>query len=131
MEIYIKCGCLKYDEDKSLYFAFRIAFSPVWLASRNQETRINNCQRRRWTSAFDSETSCTQLQQVYDWSFRKGEKGTKRCIPSFWKCETSVKYCFTILSCYCLSHQTTKDSNELFSRVICDYSRDRNRSGGC
>ena len=41
-------------------------FPPVQLASRNEEMRINNCQRGRCTIDFDSETSCTQVQQVFE-----------------------------------------------------------------
>ena len=38
-EIYIKCGCLKYNEDKSLYFAVRTAFSPC-----NWRQEIKKCE---------------------------------------------------------------------------------------
>ena len=62
------------------------------LASRNEEMRINNCQRGRCTIDFDSETSCTQVQQVFE----------------------NVMLMSSIVSCFIyiiLLHQAIKDSN--------------------
>ena len=59
----------------------------------------------------------------------KGRKG-KNVYPVF----ENVKFMSSIISCFIhiilslsLSLQTAKDSTELISRVICDYSRSRNR----